>query len=57
MICILVQNWFIKLKLCSGLATINNVKIDDLSQRMYDEITAIQSGEKKDKFNWNYHIY
>ncbi|MBC7474549.1 MAG: branched-chain amino acid aminotransferase [Candidatus Sericytochromatia bacterium] len=36
---------------------INNGKIGDLSQKMYDEITAIQYGEKEDKFNWNYHIY
>jgi len=31
---------------------INNKKIGELSQKLYDEITGIQYGEKDDKFNW-----
>ncbi len=31
---------------------INNKKIGELSQKLYDEITGIQYGEKEDKFNW-----
>lgn len=32
---------------------INNAQIGKISQKIYDEITAIQYGEKEDKFNWN----
>lgn len=35
---------------------INEGKTGELSQRIYDEITAIQYGEKEDKFGWNYYI-
>ncbi|MCX5806377.1 MAG: branched-chain amino acid aminotransferase [Proteobacteria bacterium] len=31
---------------------VNNRKIGELSQKLYDEITGIQYGEKEDKFNW-----
>ncbi|MCX5812510.1 MAG: branched-chain amino acid aminotransferase [Proteobacteria bacterium] len=31
---------------------INNKRIGDLSQRLYDEITGIQYGEKEDRFSW-----
>jgi branched-chain amino acid aminotransferase len=31
---------------------INNRNIGELSQKLYDEITGIQYGEKEDKFNW-----
>jgi branched-chain amino acid aminotransferase len=34
------------------LLKINNGKIGSLSQRLYNEITAIQYGEKPDKYNW-----
>lgn len=33
---------------------INNGKIGVLAQKLYDEITAIQYGEKKDAFGWCY---
>jgi branched-chain amino acid aminotransferase len=33
---------------------INNGKIGVLAQKLYDEITAIQYGEKKDSFGWCY---
>jgi branched-chain amino acid aminotransferase len=36
------------------LATINNGKTGAFSQRFYDEITAIQYGEKPDTFGWCY---
>ncbi len=36
--------------------TINNGEIGHLSQKFYDEITAIQYGEKEDRFNWCYSI-
>lgn len=32
--------------------SINDKKIGQLSQRIYDEITAIQLGKKEDPFNW-----
>jgi branched-chain amino acid aminotransferase len=35
---------------------INNGKIGPLSQRLYDEITGIQYGEKADKYGWCYFI-
>jgi branched-chain amino acid aminotransferase len=35
---------------------INNGNIGAFSQRFYDEITAIQYGEKDDKFNWRLSI-
>jgi len=38
------------------LITVNNGKTGSLSQRLYDEITAIQYGEKPDQFGWSYHI-
>jgi len=31
---------------------INKGKIGSLSQKLYDEITGIQYGEKVDKFGW-----
>jgi branched-chain amino acid aminotransferase len=34
------------------LLTINGGKIGTLSQKLYDEVTAIQYGEKPDKFGW-----
>jgi branched-chain amino acid aminotransferase len=36
--------------------TINKGKIGPLSQRLYDEITGIQYGEKSDKYGWCYLI-
>lgn len=35
---------------------INDGKIGEFSQKMYDTITGIQYGEIEDKFNWNMHI-
>ena len=35
---------------------INDGKIGEFSQKLYDTITGIQYGELEDKFNWNYHI-
>ncbi len=35
---------------------INNGKIGDVSQMLYDTITGIQSGEKEDEFNWIYEV-
>jgi branched-chain amino acid aminotransferase len=32
--------------------TINDYKIGELSQRIYDEMTGIQLGKKEDPFNW-----
>jgi branched-chain amino acid aminotransferase len=34
------------------LISINNGKIGALSQKFYDEVTAIQYGEKSDKYGW-----
>jgi len=33
---------------------ISDNKIGPLAQRLYDEITGIQYGEKPDKFGWRY---
>jgi branched-chain amino acid aminotransferase len=38
------------------LVTINDGKTGSLSQRLYDDITAIQYGEKPDTFGWRYSI-
>lgn len=38
------------------MVTINGGKIGAFSQRLYDEITAIQYGEKADPFGWHYTI-
>ncbi len=38
------------------LITINNGKIGHFSQKLYDEITGIQYGEKPDIFGWCYRI-
>lgn len=35
---------------------INDNKIGERSQKLYDTITGIQYGEIEDKFNWNVHI-
>jgi branched-chain amino acid aminotransferase len=35
---------------------VNNNKIGALAQRLYDEITGIQYGEKPDKFGWRYTV-
>jgi len=35
---------------------INDNKIGPLSQRLYDEITGIQYGERPDKFGWRHTI-
>ena len=32
--------------------TINNGKIGEVTQKLYDELTGIQWGEKEDKYNW-----
>jgi len=42
-----------ELKFNEKIAIINNGKIGELSQRLYDEITAIQWGKAEDKFNWS----
>jgi branched-chain amino acid aminotransferase len=39
-----------------AVININSGKIGDFSQKMYDEITGIQCGEKKDRFGWCYSI-
>jgi branched-chain amino acid aminotransferase len=36
--------------------TINDGRIGDFSQKLYDEITGIQYGEKADPFHWMYDI-
>lgn len=36
--------------------TINNNEIGKISRMLYDEITGIQFGEKKDEFGWSYEI-
>lgn len=38
------------------MININSGKIGDLSQKIYDEITGIQYGDKKDRFGWCYSI-
>jgi len=35
---------------------INSGEIGEFSQKMYDEITGIQYGEKKDRFGWCHSI-
>jgi len=40
----------------SNLVVVNNMAIGPLSRKLYDEITAIQYGEKTDKFNWCYMV-
>ena len=35
---------------------INNNEIGEISQMLYDEITGIQFGNKKDEFGWSYEI-
>lgn len=35
---------------------INEGKTGKMAQKLYDEITAIQYGEKEDKFGWNFYI-
>jgi len=35
---------------------INEKKIGPISQRLYDEITGIQYGEKEDTYNWIFSI-
>ena len=35
---------------------INNGKIGEISQMLYDEITGIQSGKKKDTYNWTVEV-
>ena len=35
---------------------INNNEIGPVSQMLYDEITGIQFGEKKDEFGWSHEI-
>jgi branched-chain amino acid aminotransferase len=39
-----------------AVVTINEGRIGDFSQRLYDEITGIQYGEKPDPFNWMYDV-
>jgi branched-chain amino acid aminotransferase len=34
----------------------NGGKTGEVSQRLYDEITAIQRGEAADKFGWVYEV-
>jgi len=36
--------------------TINHNKIGELSQKLYDEITGIQTGKKEDLFAWRYYV-
>ena len=36
--------------------TINGGKIGEISQMLYDEITGIQSGKKKDTYNWTVEV-
>jgi branched-chain amino acid aminotransferase len=35
---------------------VNNNKIGPIAQKLYDEITGIQYGEKEDKFGWCYYV-
>lgn len=39
-----------------SVITINNKKIGQLSQKLYDELTGIQYGERPDKFAWGLEI-
>lgn len=39
-----------------NLTVVNSFKIGPLCQKLYDEITGIQYGERRDKFNWCYVI-
>lgn len=38
------------------ILTTDEEEIGPFARRLYDEITGIQTGEKEDIFNWNYHI-
>lgn len=38
------------------IITINNGQTGEFAKKIYDEITAIQYGEKEDIFNWNYKL-
>lgn len=40
------------LKIGSKVFTINNGEIGEVSQKLYDTITGIQTGRVEDKFNW-----
>ncbi len=45
-----------KLKWGDKVMTINDNKIGEVSQRIYDTMTGIQYGKVEDKFNWIYKI-
>ena len=40
------------LKFGEEIYDINNAQIGEISQRLYDTITGIQTGKIEDKFNW-----
>ena len=40
------------LKFGDNIYTINSSKIGNLTQKIYDTLTGIQSGKEKDIFNW-----
>ena len=40
------------LKFGDEVFEINNVQIGEVSQKLYDTITGIQTGKVEDKFNW-----
>lgn len=44
------------LKWGDKIMTIGDGKIGELSQRIYDELTAIQWGHGEDKFGWSYEV-
>jgi len=41
-----------ELKYKDDVIIINDNKIGEISQRLYDELTSIQLGVNEDKFNW-----
>lgn len=45
-----------ELKWDGKIAVINDGKIGEVSQRLYDELTGIQWGRKEDKYNWSHTV-
>jgi len=45
-----------QLKWGDNVMTINNSEIGDISQRLYDEISGIQTCKREDRFGWVYEI-
>ena len=45
-----------ELKYKDTVMPLNDGKIGELSQKLYDELTGIQWGEREDKHNWTIEI-